>query len=95
MPVFRRVPKRGFSNAKFRIRFAVVNIGSLEERFDAGAHVTPQTLLEAGLVRNLRDPVKVLGDGTLTKKLVVDAARYSDSAMEKIKAVGGEARTIA
>jgi len=94
MPLFRRLPKRGFSNARFRTRFAVVNVGALEERFDAGAHVTPQTLLEAGLIRSLRDPVKVLGDGTLTKKLFVDAAGYSASALEKIKAVGGEARTI-
>ena len=65
MPTFRRIPKRGFSNAKFRTRFSIVNVSSLEERFDAGAHVTPQLLLEAGLIRNLRFPVKILGNGEL------------------------------
>jgi large subunit ribosomal protein L15 len=82
MPMFRRIPKRGFSNARFQTRYAVVNVGALEERFDADVHVTPQTLLEAGLIRNLRSPVKILGEGPLTKKLVVDAAKYSESARE-------------
>ena len=94
MPMFRRIPKRGFSNARFQTRYSVVNVGALEEWFDGGAHVTPQTLLEAGLIRNLRAPVKILGQGTLTKKLVVDAAKYSESAVEKIKATGGEARVV-
>lgn len=92
MPTFRRLPKRGFNNAKFTTRFSVVNVGDLELRFDAGAHVTSQALLEVRLIRNLRFPVKILGDGDLTKKFVVDAAKYSRSAAEKIKAVGGEAR---
>ncbi len=91
MPTFRRMPKRGFSNVQFRTRYNVVNVASLEERYEAGAHVTAQSLLEAGLIRNLRFPVKVLGDGELTKKLVVDAAKFSESAMQKIKAAGGEA----
>ena len=94
MPTFRRMPKRGFSNAKFTTHFSIVNIASLETRFDADAHVTPQFLVEVGLIRNLRHPVKILGNGALTKKLTVDAAKYSKSAMEKIQAVGGEARIV-
>ncbi len=93
MPTFRRLPKRGFSNVQFTKRYSVVNLSSLEERFDSGAHVTPQSMAEAGLIRNLRLPVKILGDGELTKKLIVDAAKFSKSAMEKIQASGGEART--
>ncbi len=95
MPTFRRLPKRGFSNAQFTSRYSVVNVAMLEERFDAGAHVTPQALLDAGLIRNLRYPVKILGDGALTKKLVVDVAKYSASAAEKIQQAGGEARVSA
>lgn len=92
MPTFRRLPKRGFSNAQFTTRYSVVNIAALEERFEPGAHVTSQSLLETGLIRSLRHPVKILGDGTLTKMLVVDATKFSKSAREKIQAAGGEAR---
>ena len=95
MPTFRRLPKRGFSNAQFTTRYSVVNVADLETRFEAGAHVTLQSLREVGLVRNARYPVKILGEGTLTKKLVVDAAKYSRTAAEKIKAAGGEARVCA
>ncbi len=94
MPMFRRIPKRGFTNALFRKTYSVVNLCALEERFEAGAHVTAQALLECGLIRSLRHPVKVLGNGTLTKKLVIDAAKFSKSAQEKIQAVGGEARVV-
>lgn len=94
MPTFRRMPKRGFSNAQFTTRYNLVNVESLESRYEAGAHVTSQALLEEGLVRNLRFPVKILGNGTLTKKLIVDAAKFSKSAAEKIQAAGGEARVI-
>jgi len=92
MPTFRRIAKRGFSNARFEQRFAVVNVADLEARFKADAHVTPQAMVEAGLIRGLSQPVKVLGDGKITKKLTVDAARFSAAAAEKIKAAGGEAR---
>lgn len=91
MPTFRRMPKRGFSNAVFRVRYSVVNVASLEERFTAGTHVTTAVMVEAGLIRSPRVLVKILGDGTLTKKLTVDAAKFSKSASEKIKAAGGEA----
>ncbi|UCC29887.1 MAG: 50S ribosomal protein L15 [Phycisphaerales bacterium] len=94
MPTFRRMPKRGFSNARFTTRYNIVNVGLLESRFEPGAHVTPQALLKAGLVRHLRYPVKVLGDGTLATKLIVDAAKFSSSAMEKIQAAGGETRIV-
>jgi len=91
MPTFRRIPKRGFSNADFKTRYSVVNVASLEERFPAGTHVTPPAMAEVGLIRNVKLPVKILGDGALTKKLKVDAAKFSKSALEKIKAAGGEA----
>ena len=92
MPTFRRLPKRGFNNANFATRFSVVNVACLEQRYDAGAHVTPQSLVEVGLVRNLHLPIKILGNGSLTKKLLIDAAKFSKSAVEKIKSAGGEAR---
>jgi large subunit ribosomal protein L15 len=91
MPLFRLLPKRGFNNAQFATRYNVVNVGDLEDRFEAGAHVTPEAILEAGLIRNLRHKVKVLGEGELKKKLKVEAAKFSKSAEEKIKAAGGEA----
>ena len=94
MPLFRRLPKRGFSNAAFRTNYNVVNVGDLEKRFEANAHVTPEAILEAGLIRNLRYKVKVLGDGALTKKLKVEAGKFSKSAEEKIKAAGGEAVVV-
>jgi len=94
MPTFRRLPKRGFSNALFRHRFSVVNVSSLESRFEAGDHVTPQSLRECGLIRNLRFPVKILGDGALTKKLTVDVAKVSRSAQEKIESAGGKINLV-
>ncbi len=92
MPTFRRIPKRGFSNVQFATHYSIVNVGSLESRFASGAHVTVQSLLEAGLIRHLHHRVKILGNGELNKKLTVDAAKFSKSAMEKIQAAGGEAR---
>lgn len=92
MPTFRRLPKRGFSNAKFRKEFHVVNVADLEARCDAGEHVTPQWLHEKGLIRNLRLPVKILGNGDLSKKIRVDAAKFSQTAREKIEKAGGEAK---
>jgi large subunit ribosomal protein L15 len=94
MPMFRRLPKRGFSNANFRREFSVVNVGDLEERFKAGDHVTAVALRTAGLLRLVRSEVKVLGDGELTKKLIVEAAAFSRTAREKIAQAGGEARVV-
>lgn len=93
MPTFRRMPKRGFSNAQFTTIYSVVNVGALNAKFENGTHVTPQALREAGLIRTLRHPVKILGDGVLEKKLTVDAKKFSRSAAEKIEAAGGEARS--
>jgi large subunit ribosomal protein L15 len=87
-PLYMRFPKRGFSNAPFKKEYAVVNVGVLNERFEEGTEITPELLREEGLVkRNL--PVKILGDGELTKKFVVKAHKFSASAKEKIEAAGG------
>ena len=94
MPLFRRLPKRGFSNANFRICYSVVNVGDLDEYFEAGTHVTPQLLLETRLVRNLKRGIKILGDGALSKKLTVEATRFSKQAAEKIRAAGGESKIV-
>jgi large subunit ribosomal protein L15 len=88
------VPKRGFSNAQFTVRYAVVNVADLEAKFDSNAHVTPQALLASGLIRDEQSPVKILGNGDIKKKLKVDAAKFSKTAEEKIKAAGGEARVV-
>src|SRR5471032_2884072 len=71
MPLFRRVPKRGFSNFKFRVEFAVINIRTLASRFEDGATITPEALVKAGLIANTKAPVKILGDGDISKKLKV------------------------
>ena len=94
MPTFRRIPKRGFNNAQFETRYSVVNVSSLERAFEKGAHVTPQALREAGLIRNLNLPIKILGNGDLSKKFKVDAAKFSKSAQEKITKAGGEASVV-
>lgn len=90
MPLFRRLPKRGFNNFNFRTDYSVVNVSDLEERFDSGTTITPALLKEAGLISNLKLGVKVLGNGELTKKLNVEAAKFSKSAEEKIRSAGGE-----
>lgn len=94
MPLFRRIPKRGFTNAPFRTAYDVVNVSMLEGRFEAGANVTKQALAEAGLIRSHRVAVKILGEGELRKKLTIQADKFSKSALEKIAAAGGEARLI-
>ena len=89
MPLYRRVPKRGFTNI-YRIEYATVNVGLLEI-FENGTTVTAETLKEAGLISKVMGGVKILGDGELTKKLTVEAAKFSESAKEKIEALGGKA----
>jgi len=93
MPLFRRLPKRGFNNYEFARRFEVVNIGQLES-FEDGSEVTVEGLREAGLIRAAGRPVKVLGDGKLTKRLQVKAHRFSKSAQEKICGCGGTAEVV-
>ena len=89
MPLYRRVPKRGFNNI-YRIEYATVNVGQLEI-FENGTVVTAEMLKEAGLISKVMDGVKILGNGELTKKLTVEAAKFSDTAKEKIEALGGKA----
>jgi large subunit ribosomal protein L15 len=91
--LFLRFPKRGFSNDDFARRFHIVNLGELE-RFDNGATVDAQALITAGLVPDEKLPVKILGDGKLTKKLTVHAGWYSKSAHEKITGAGGSAQNL-
>jgi len=89
LPLVRRLPhKRGFTNI-WRVEYSVVNVDQLEERFEAGAEVTPATLAEVGLIKSPREPVKILGRGEITKALTVQAHRFSASAREKIEAAGG------
>jgi large subunit ribosomal protein L15 len=92
-PIWRRFPKRGFSNHDFANRFYVVNIEDLE-RFDDGTTIDAATLIEAGLVPNEKWPVKILGEGKFTKKLTVIAGWYSKSAHEKITGPGGTAQNL-
>jgi large subunit ribosomal protein L15 len=91
MPLQRRLPKRGFVNP-FRVEYEVVNLGDLN-RFEAGTEVTPALLKAARLVRRNR-PVKILGEGTLDRALVVRAQAFSKSAVEKIEAAQGRAEVI-
>jgi large subunit ribosomal protein L15 len=93
MPLFRRLPKRGFSNYKFETRYKIINVSQLE-RFDEGAAVGVEQLSNAGLIDSLKNKVKILGDGELTKKLQVTAHKFSKTAEQKIVASGGTAKVI-
>ena len=93
MPLHRRLPKRGFTNAPFRKEFATVNLGRLDV-FEAGTIVTPELLVKLGLVKRLLDGLKVLADGQLTKALTVHAHRFSGKAQERIATLGGKAELI-
>jgi large subunit ribosomal protein L15 len=93
MPLHRRLPKRGFSNARFKKEFAEINLGRLEV-FEAGTIVTPEILVGRGIIKRVRDGLKVLGDGDLTKALTVRAHKFSARATEKITALGGKAEVI-
>jgi large subunit ribosomal protein L15 len=94
MPLHRRVPKRGFHNP-FRVEYEVVNLDTLAARFDAGTIVTPELLLERGLMSSARRQVKVLGRGEVGKALTVHAHKFSGTAAEKIVAAGGTTELIA
>lgn len=89
MPMIRRLPKRGFTN-NFRKEYTIVNLSDLEERFENGAEVTVKSLLETGLIKKVKDGVKVLGNGELTKVLTVKVDKVSKTAAEKIAAAGGK-----
>lgn len=89
LPLFRRLPKRGFSNAKFKVRYATINLNDLN-RFEDGAVVTPELLKEMGLVKNQLDGIKVLGNGKLERKLTVKANKFSLKAQTEIESLGGK-----
>lgn len=93
LPLFRRLPKRGFSNAKFKTTYAVINLSDLNS-FDNGVEVTPELLKNMGIVKNQLDGIKVLGYGTLEKKLTVRASNFSETAREQIEKLGGKAEVI-
>lgn len=92
MPLTMRLPKRGFTN-NFRTEYAAINISRLEN-FADGQTVTPKDLVQAGIIKNEKVGVKIMGDGELTKKLTVQAAKFTTAAKEKIEAVGGKAEVL-
>ncbi len=93
MPLYRRLPKRGFNNARFATNYAIVNVSDLDV-FEDGAVVDAAALVESGLVNDQCDGIKILGNGEISKKLTVHAAAFSQSAKEKIEAAGGKAEVM-
>ena len=93
MPLQRRVPKRGFNNI-FAAKAAIVNVGDIDARFEAGAVVDAQALMDCGLVKDCKNGVKVLGNGEMTKSLTIQAKSFSKSAQDKIEGAGGKAEVI-
>ena len=91
-PMYRILPKRGFKN-RFAVHYAIINLGDLEA-FEDGAVIDLETLITEGWIKNGRDGLKVLGNGTITKALTVKAAKFSASAKEKIEAAGGKAEVV-
>ncbi|HUM55808.1 MAG TPA: 50S ribosomal protein L15 [Bacillota bacterium] len=92
MPLYRRLPKRGFTNI-WGTKYAELNVDALN-RFDAGTVVTPEMLAEAGLVKQVKDGIKILGNGKLEKNITVRAHKFSKTAVEKIESAGGKAEVI-
>ena len=88
LPLYRRLPKRGFSNAEFKTRYATINLSDLN-KFENDSVVTPELLKEMGLVKKQLDGIKVLGNGTLEKKLIVKAHKFSEVAQNQIEKLGG------
>jgi large subunit ribosomal protein L15 len=93
MPLFRRIPKRGFNNSVFRKEYTEVKLSDFES-FENGTEVTAELLKEKGIISKVNDGIVVLGTGNLTKKLTVKAARFTKTASEKIVALGGKAEVI-
>ena len=93
LPLYRKLPKRGFNNFLFSKKYAIINVQSLN-KFDDGEVVDAASLLNKGVINNIDDGVKVLGEGELTKKLTVKAAVFSAAAKEKIEAVGGKTEVV-
>jgi len=94
MPLYRRLPKRGFNNFEFEKRYSIVNIEKLNI-FEDGTEITPELLKETGVVRKIeKDGIKILGNGSIEKKLTIKANKFTKSAAEKIEAAGGKAEVI-
>ena len=93
LPLYRRLPKRGFSNYEFKIKYATINVGDLN-MFEDGTLVTPALLREVGLVKKQLDGIKVLGNGELSKKLTVQANKFSKGAIEKLEESGSKIEVI-
>ena len=94
MPAYRRLPKRGFNNARFATEYAIVNLATIENNFDNGAVVDLVSLVEANIISKPLDGLKVLGNGNLTKKITVKAQKVSEAAKAKIEAAGGTVEVI-
>lgn len=93
LPLFRRLGKRGFNNDRFRTVYATINVSDLN-RFEEGTVVTPELLIETGLIKKALNGIKILGNGELTKKLTVKSNAFSKTAKEKIEGVGGKTEVI-
>ena len=93
LPLYRRLPKRGFSNAMFKKVYAVINVSDLN-MFEEGTEVTPELLIEMGIIKNQLAGIKVLGNGEIEKKLTVRAHKFSAIAKQKIEAVGGNTEVM-
>ena len=93
LPLYRRLPKRGFSNSDFKIRYATINVSDLN-KFEDGTVVTPEILRETGILKNQLDGVKILGNGEIEKKLTVKANKFSKSAIEKLEKSGSKIEVI-
>ena len=93
-PLYRRLPKRGFNNARFETKYATINLDELNKYFNDGDVVTPEVLKERGIVKKQLSGIKVLANGTLEKKITVKAQRFSTTAVTKIEAAGGKAEVI-
>ena len=94
MPLYRRLPKRGFNNARFKKYYAVINVGTLEDIFDDGSTVNEEALRDAGLIKGRYAGLKILGEGEVTKKFTIEADRVSSSAKEKIEGAGGQVKAV-
>ena len=92
MPLYRRIPKRGFTNI-WRTEYTVLNVEDLN-RFEEGTVVTPDLIKEAGMAKQVKDGIKILGNGNIEKNLTVQAHKFSKTAVEKIEAAGGKAEVI-
>ena len=93
MPLFRRLPKRGFTNARFKKKWTILNVTDLNV-FEDKTEVTPEMLLENGLIKSLKFGIKILGDGELNKSLNIKANKFTQSAIKKIEAAGGKVEVI-